>query len=93
MKQAAAIAAVRRYLSDHFRDHEITDANDFDRHAHSFRITTANKVYLLTVADEFLDDTPAASIASALARRNVADELRSGSAARVIVTSTGLKGE
>jgi hypothetical protein len=91
-----AVRAVSEYLERALPGTRVNDAVDFDRHAHSFRLTDASgrMIGLVTVSGEFLDDVPAAEIGERLKTMPLKDALSAaGTTARVIVTTTGLRTE
>ena len=52
---------IREYLRSEFETENIDDKHDFDREAQTFRID-ADRLYLITVAREFIDDNDSAEI-------------------------------
>ncbi len=56
------LEVIRKYLSAEFNTSEIADEEDFDREAQTFEFYESGRIYLVTVAREFIDDNDAESI-------------------------------
>ena len=82
--------AVRNYLSAEFPDYTIDDLHDFDRIAQTFRLTTKDKIHLVTISREFLDDHSPFEITEILERSSFSKYFQLGDIARIIVTNTGI---
>ena len=65
------LKAIAEYLETEFDILEIYDREDFDREAQTFRIDESNRIYLITVAREFIECYDAIQIASILSRDNL----------------------
>jgi len=87
------IEAVRQYLNEHFEDCEIADRYDFDRMAQTFRLNCEKHWYLVTVSEEFLDDTPETQISSKLNSFLLAEIMSRNPGVRVVVTNKSLRTE
>ena len=87
--------AVRVSLKAEFPEYEMADQYDSDRYAQTFRLTKANdqRIFLVTVAREFLDDHEAAEISNILQRTPISGSFRSKHVSRVIISNSGIRGE
>jgi len=82
---------VRNYLRNEFPGYDLHDRYDFDRVAHTFRLTSENKVHLVTVSREFLDDHNASEISSSLEKSQLGNCFQGENILRAIVTNHGIK--
>lgn len=83
--------AVRNYLRGEFPSYAIHDQFDHDRYAQTFRLTQENKIHLVTVSREFLDDHSTSEILKSLERCHISQYFQKESVARVVVTNSGVK--
>ena len=83
---------MKTYLRAEFPDHEIADKYDSDRVAQTFRLTEENnqRILLITIAREFIDDHDAAGISSFLQSIRISDYFKPEDVYRVIVTNSGI---
>ncbi len=84
--------AVRSYLLSEFPNYSIDDRYDFDRIAQIFRVYN-DKIHLLTVSREFIDDHSASEISNILRQRNLGKYFQQKKGARIIVTNSGIRSE
>ncbi|MBI5524434.1 MAG: hypothetical protein HY910_17555 [Desulfarculus sp.] len=53
---------IRECLRNDFPEYNLADKNDFDRIAWTFRLTTNEKIYLITIGRDYMDDRSASEI-------------------------------
>lgn len=83
--------AVRNYLKSEFPGYTIDDHYDFDRFAQTFRLTLGDKIHLVTVSREFIDDHSVSEISILLQGYNLSQYFKDEKVVRVIVTNSGVK--
>ena len=84
---------VRDFLKSQFPDYELADKYDFSRMAQTFRLTTVERFYLITVLRKFLDDHNASEIKKILERSKLDEYLNRYKKIHLIITSSGVKTE
>lgn len=83
------LRAIREYLGGEFNSNNITDREDFDREAQTFRIDESNRIYLVTVTREFIDDNDAESISSILKRFPLKNRFDDPNVNRIVFAGPG----
>lgn len=84
------IAALVGYIKEEFPGHDVWDARDHDRSAHTVSIDTDAGALMLTASFEFLSDNVPSVVSSLLKGWNVAAALReAGPTKRILVTREG----
>ncbi len=76
-------------LKKDFPASKILDKEDFDLHAHSFKILENDTTYLLKVGGDFIEDHSSDEIKALFAKWNVIEELKNCRKFYVLVTNEG----
>lgn len=89
------LEAVKNNLKAEFPEYKLADKYDSERFAQTFRLTKENnqRILLITIAREFLDDHDAAGISSILQSTRISDHFKPEGVSRVIVTNLGINVE
>jgi hypothetical protein len=87
------LSAVRNYLKSEFPDYAVDDQYDFDRVAWTFRLTLKDKIHLVTVAREFIDDHTPSEISNILQKHPLSQHFRQAKVARIVIRNSGIKPE
>ena len=82
---------IRNYLSTEFPNYAIDDRHDFDRIAQTFRLTTEEKIHLVTFSRGFLDNNSPSQIADILEKSSLSKHFQQEGIARVVVTNSGIR--
>jgi hypothetical protein len=60
------LKSIRKYLKEEFDTLKITDRYDSSRTSQTFKINQSNRIYIITVAGEFIEDNDAEAISNIL---------------------------
>ena len=84
------IDVVREYLSEVFQGLPVEDTDDFDLHAHRFKVIEEGQTCLLKITKEFALGTDAETLGKLLCDENVGDLMRNPEFNYILISSTGL---
>ena len=84
------IGIIREYLSEEFAGLPIEDADDFDLHAHRFKVIEENQTCLLKISNEFALDTDAETLKKLLHNENIGSLMRNPEFNYILISSNGI---
>jgi hypothetical protein len=87
------LSVIRNYLRTEFPGFDLEDRYDSDRIAQTFRLDEGQKIHLVTVSREFIDDHTPSEISMILQGSHLKQFFYGEKVTRVLVTSKGIKTE
>lgn len=85
------IDVILEFLSEEFPGLPVEDKDDFDLHAHRFRVIEENQICLLKVTKEYASGTDAKTLRSLLRDRNVGTLMRNPEWDYILISRNGLE--
>ena len=81
---------IRKYLEEEFPGLSIEDKDDFDLHAHRFKVIDEDISYLLKVSIFYAQDTEAETIKKLLHDERIASHMRNPEFEYVLISNDGV---
>ena len=87
------LSVIRNYLRIEFADFDLADQYDFDRIAQTFRLVKDQKIHLITVSKNFIDDHATSELSTHLAISNLKQYFDDKKVSRIVLTKQGIQTE
>lgn len=87
------LSVIRNYLRIEFADFDLADQYDFDRIAQTFRLVKDQKIHLITVSKNFIDDHATSELSTHLAISNLKQYFDDEKVSRIVLTKKGIQTE
>ena len=83
------VEVARNYLEEAFPDYSIEDKEDFDRHAHKFKVSDDSAQHVMIVSYEYIHDTDAETFERLLRDKDIAVHMRNPEFRHVMISHRG----
>ncbi len=87
------LSVIRDYLRTEFAGFDLADQYDFDRIAQTFRLVKDQKIHLVTVRRNFIDDHTPSELSTILDRSHLKHYFSDEKISRIVVTQKGVQTE